>query len=72
MLGVPNHRHSGTAAILSETTGKASTIPPPRFSIERRAASRAIVAIPLPRCFRSTKKQVILQSLSLPVGRPTL
>src|SRR6267143_4221367 len=29
MPGVPNHRHSGTAAIFLETTGYASTVPPP-------------------------------------------
>src|SRR5437870_7470849 len=60
MPEVPNQLHSGTAAIFSETTGKASTIPPPCFLIDSRAACSAVLATPLPRWSRSTKKHVIL------------
>src|SRR2546423_4922060 len=62
---VPNQLHSGTAAIFSETTGKASTIPPPCFLIDSRAACSAILATPLPRWSRSTKKHVILHKLAI-------
>src|SRR5438132_1453103 len=64
MPEVPNQLHSGTAAIFSETTGKASTIPPPCFLIDSRAACSAVLATPLPRWSRSTKKHVILHKLA--------
>src|SRR5207245_5480661 len=47
MFGVPNQRHSGTAAIFLETTGYASTIPPPLFLIDSRAACRSLLETPI-------------------------
>src|SRR2546429_1564943 len=68
--GVPNQRHSGTAAIFGEATGYASTTPPPLFPIESSAARRANFATPRPRNFGSTKKHVILHNfLSATGGR---
>ena len=71
MLGVPNHRHSGTAAILAETTGYASTMPPPRRLIDCSADRNANFATPRPRYARSTKKHVMRHRASGPFGGPT-
>ena len=70
--GVPNQRHSGTAAIFGEATGYASTTPPPLFPIEASAARRANFATPRPRYFGSTKKHVIRHSFLTSTGGATL
>src|SRR2546428_3291050 len=70
--GVPNQRHSGTAAIFGEATGYASTTPPPLFPIESSAARRANFATPRPRYFGSTKKHVILHNFLTPTRGATL
>src|SRR3989442_15306664 len=69
--GVPNQRHSGTAAIFGDATGYASTTPPPSFPIESSAARRANFATPRPRYFGSTKKHVILHSFLTSTGGAT-
>src|SRR3989449_10226500 len=66
--GVPNQRHSGTAAIFGEDTGYASTTPPPLLPIESSAARRANFETPRPRYFGSTKKHVILHNFLTPTG----
>ncbi len=50
-------------------SGKLSTIPPPRFLMDRNAAFRAMPAIPRRRNWRSTTKQEMRQSLFLPRSR---
>src|SRR6266566_7783 len=71
MPRVPNHRHSGTAAIFSDTTGNASTVPPPCLRIDASAACSANFATPFPRWPFATKKQVILHSVSVSSGAAT-
>src|SRR6266704_6293013 len=46
ILGVPNQSHSGTVAIFVDTTGYASTIPPPCCLMDSIAPLSAVRATP--------------------------
>src|SRR6266705_5452805 len=67
MLTVPDHIR--LAPLLGLVDGYASTMLPPFFLIEARAAFRPNPATPLRRLFLSTKKQVIRQSFFPPLPR---
>src|SRR5213594_2776068 len=54
ILGVPNQSHSGTVAIFVDTTGYASTIPPPCCFMESIAYLSAVRATPFFLYFLST------------------